>query len=43
MVAGVHPEPLQLGQDGVGLEALQVPDLHVRHPQVLQDGEVQGG
>ena len=37
----IHPEPLQLAQDRVGLEALEVPDLHIRHPEVLEDGQVQ--
>ena len=37
----VNPEALQLAQDCVRLEALEVPDLHVRHPEVLEDGQVE--
>ena len=43
VVVIVHPEPLQLAQDGVGLEGLEVPDLDIWHPEVLQDGQVEGG
>ena len=42
VVVIVHPEPLQFAQDGVRLEALEVPDLHIRHPEVLEDGQVEG-
>ena len=38
VVLPVDPDPLEAGQDVVGVEGLQVPDLHVREPEELQDG-----
>ena len=33
----------QLGENAVGLEGLEVEDLHVRQPEVVEDVEVDGG
>ena len=38
----VHPEPLQLGENGVSLERLKVTNFHVWHPKIFEYGQVEG-